>query len=59
MARCSSPDDGAETDLDLGHYERFTDTAMSTSQQRDHRLGLSGRHQQGTPVVTTREAPFR
>ena len=22
-------DDGAETDLDLGHYERFTDTAMS------------------------------
>ncbi len=24
MARCSSTDDGAETDLDLGHYERFT-----------------------------------
>jgi len=22
-------DDGAETDLDLGHYERFTDTAMT------------------------------
>ena len=22
-------DDGAETDLDLGHYERFTDTSMS------------------------------
>jgi CTP synthase len=22
-------EDGAETDLDLGHYERFTDTAMS------------------------------
>ena len=22
-------DDGAETDLDLGHYERFTDTPMS------------------------------
>ena len=21
--------DGAETDLDLGHYERFTDTSMS------------------------------
>ena len=21
-------DDGAETDLDLGHYERFTDTAL-------------------------------
>ncbi len=22
-------EDGAETDLDLGHYERFTDTAMT------------------------------
>ncbi|MFN9647434.1 MAG: CTP synthase, partial [Pseudanabaena sp.] len=22
-------EDGAETDLDLGHYERFTDTSMS------------------------------
>ena len=22
-------DDGAETDLDLGHYERFTDTTLS------------------------------
>ena len=24
-------DDGAETDLDLGHYERFTDAALSQS----------------------------
>ena len=24
-------EDGAETDLDLSHYERFTDTAMSAS----------------------------
>src|SRR3954465_9732830 len=23
------PDDGAETDLDLGHYERFTDAPLS------------------------------
>ena len=22
-------DDGAETDLDLGHYERFTDTSLN------------------------------
>ena len=29
MARCSSTDDGAETDLDLGHYERFVQTPMS------------------------------
>ena len=30
-------EDGAETDLDLGHYERFTDTAMTrlNSVQRD------------------------
>lgn len=26
---CFVTDDGAETDLDLGHYERFTDTAMT------------------------------
>ncbi|MDO8513822.1 MAG: CTP synthase [bacterium] len=26
---CFVTDDGAETDLDLGHYERFTDTSLS------------------------------
>ncbi len=26
MARCSSRRDGTETDLDLGHYERFVRT---------------------------------
>ena len=26
---CYVTEDGAETDLDLGHYERFTDTAMT------------------------------
>ena len=32
-------DDGAETDLDLGHYERFT-TPSSPEQQRDLRPDL-------------------
>ena len=26
---CFVTDDGAETDLDLGHYERFIDTSLS------------------------------
>ena len=42
-------EDGAETDLDLGHYERFTDTGDVTPQQRDHRLDLPIGDQQGTP----------
>jgi CTP synthase len=33
-------EDGAETDLDLGHYERFTHTVMRR---------LSGRHGAGHP----------
>ena len=32
-------DDGAETDLDLGHYERFTGVP-DRSRQRDHRADL-------------------
>ena len=28
MVRCLSTDDGAETDLDLGHYERFVNATM-------------------------------
>ena len=30
-------DDGAETDLDLGHYERFTGVHATQGGQRDHR----------------------
>ena len=29
MARFSVTDDGAETDLDLGHYERFIDENLN------------------------------
>ena len=30
-------DDGGETDLDLGHYERFVDVPLTASLERDHR----------------------
>ncbi len=33
-------DDGAETDLDLGHYERFIDIEFEQILQRDDRKNL-------------------
>ena len=33
-------DDGAETDLDLGHYERFTGVHATQAGQRHHRADL-------------------
>jgi hypothetical protein len=39
-------DDGAETDLDLGHYERFIEVAVA-AEQRHHRPHLPQRHHQG------------
>ncbi len=36
-------DDGAETDLDLGHYERFTNVQVDALQQPDQRAGLPNR----------------
>jgi CTP synthase len=33
-------DDGAETDLDLGHYERFISTRMKQGEQLHHRPDL-------------------
>ena len=35
-------DDGGETDLDLGHYERFIDENLSRELQRHDRLDLPG-----------------
>ena len=32
--------DGAETDLDIGHYERFLDTDLEPDRQRHDRAGL-------------------
>ena len=40
-------DDGAETDLDIGHYERFLDRELSQQRQRHHRSGLLQRDRQG------------
>src|SRR6201992_356438 len=39
-------DDGAETDLDLGHYERFTGDPAG---QHHHRAHLPGNSRQGAP----------
>ena len=39
-------DDGAETDLDLGHYERFTNVQADAAEQPDQRPGVSDRAQQ-------------
>lgn len=57
-------DDGAETDLDLGHYERFTDAALSQSSnttagrvymavlQRERQGGYNGGTVQVIPNIT-------
>jgi CTP synthase len=42
-------DDGAETDLDLGHYERFTGRSATSSRQHHHRPHLQEHHRQGAP----------
>ena len=42
-------EDGAETDLDLGHYERFTDANTSRGSQRHRRRGLQLGDPQGAP----------
>ena len=42
-------DDGAETDLDLGHYERFVDENLEPGQQRDNGTDLQPGAGQGTP----------
>ncbi len=41
-------DDGAETDLDLGHYERFTEHDRVAQQQLDDRQDLSVGDSEGT-----------
>ncbi len=40
-------DDGAETDLDLGHYERFTGRPATKKDIDHHRADLPGHHHQG------------
>ena len=52
-------EDGAETDLDVGHYERFLDVNLSRRGQRHHRQGLLDGDRQGTPRATTSATPCR
>ena len=63
-------DDGAETDLDLGHYERFTDISAKQSDnittgriysdiiQRERKGGFLGKTVQVIPHVTDRIKEF-
>ena len=63
-------DDGAETDLDLGHYERFTDISAKQSDnittgriysdiiQRERKGGYLGKTVQAIPHVTDRIKEF-
>ena len=63
-------DDGAETDLDLGHYERFTDTSCKQSDnittgriysdviKRERKGGYLGKTVQVIPHVTNRIKEF-
>ena len=46
-------DDGAETDLDLGHYERFITTRMRKGQQLHHRPDLQERARERSAAATT------
>ena len=41
-------DDGAETDLDLGHYERFTGRSANQARQHHHRPHLQEHHRART-----------
>ena len=41
--------DGAETDLDLGHYERFIDEDLTRASSPHHGAGLQRRHPERAP----------
>ena len=41
--------DGAETDLDLGHYERFIDEDLTRASSLTHGPGLQRRDPEGAP----------
>ena len=52
-------DDGAETDLDLGHYERFTNHADDAEQQLHDRPDLPVGDREGAARRVPRAAPCR
>ena len=52
-------EDGTETDLDLGHYERFVRTTDRPQQQFHHRPDLRARHRARSAAATTSARPCR
>ena len=52
-------EDGAETDLDLGHYERFVDAQDEQAQQLHHRPDLRERDPARSAAATTSAARCR
>ena len=52
-------DDGAETDLDIGHYERFLDTDLGQMRQRHDRPGLLRASSPRSAAATTSATPSR
>ena len=52
-------EDGAETDLDLGHYERFTDANTSRGSNVTAGADLQLRHPHASAAATTSAAPSR
>ena len=52
-------DDGGETDLDLGHYERFVDVPLTAEVERHHRLDLPGRCSPRSAAAPTSARPCR
>ena len=48
-------DDGAETDLDLGHYERYTHAELTPQKQPHDRPDLRNHHSEGTARRLSRQ----
>lgn len=51
-------DDGAETDLDLGHYERFIDESLTKNSNAPQER-YTGQYYRRNVVVTTAEEQYR
>ena len=52
-------DDGAETDLDLGHYERFLDAGSAPRVELHDRCGVLARSSRRSAAATTSARPCR
>ena len=52
-------DDGAETDLDLGHYERFTHAKLTQSQQSDLAAASTSRSSRASAAAIIWARPCR